>query len=311
MKGVSIIIPTFNREKFVAKAIDSVLQQDYDGEIEIIISDDGSTDRTVEIARGFGDMVKILLKPSTCKNQGASATRNRALLASTHSYICFLDSDDLFLPGHIMKMVTAIQANKGVGFAFCRVLEMDDSKNTAMFRQWTKERITSRDISNIGVSKHNVAHTNGFIFRKQVFEAAGTFNELYKNGEDTDLWMRINELYKGAFSDHYGAVRRRHDYNQLTDNSQVAIVENHYKIFKNALTRYFELGIRNHYRLGKLLLLVFKYQVGRQKLFHRMYPYYYNFRNKIKNESPYFPISHFIPVSQVTVTDPGILKSIK
>src|SRR5690606_6560472 len=142
-----------------------------------------------------------------CKSQGASATRNRALLASTQSYICFLDSDDLFLPGHIIKMVSAIQAKKEAGFAFCRVLEMDESKSTTMFRLWTKERITARDISNIGVSKYNVVHTNGFIFKKQVFESAGTFNESYKNGEDTDLWMRINELYQGVFSDHYGAVR--------------------------------------------------------------------------------------------------------
>lgn len=71
------------------------------------------------------------------------------------------------------------------------------------------------------VSRSHIANTNSFIFEKEVFEQVGGFDESYQNGEDGDLWMRISELYKGAFSDHFGVIYRiNHNDAQLSKNNE-------------------------------------------------------------------------------------------
>ena len=79
MKGISIIIPVYNREAFLEEAIKSVLEQKYDGSLEIIVSDDGSTDRSLEIAQSFGSQVCVVLKDEKCKSQGVSGARTGEL----------------------------------------------------------------------------------------------------------------------------------------------------------------------------------------------------------------------------------------
>lgn len=89
-KGISIIIPTFNREAFIGEAIQSILKQEYPYKIEIIISDDGSTDNTLSIAARYGQKRKILKKPDNCLSQGASGARNRGIAAATQPFLGFL-----------------------------------------------------------------------------------------------------------------------------------------------------------------------------------------------------------------------------
>ena len=152
-KGISIIIPTYNREDFTKETIQSVLDQDYEGKMEIIISDDGSTDNTLNIARAFGDKVKIIEKPKDCLSQGASATRNRGIMASTQPYICFLDSDDYFLPKHLKKIVIALEKKPETGFAFCRILDVKEENKLRLFRPWTLLHVFKNDIKNIPQNK--------------------------------------------------------------------------------------------------------------------------------------------------------------
>ena len=295
MNGISIIIPVYNREQFIEKAIKSVLTQNYEGKLEIIISDDGSTDRTLDIAVTFGEKVTILKKPENCKFQGASAARNRGIKAATQPYICFLDSDDFFLPAHLQKMVAAIESKPNIGFAFCRTLEINEEISSDLFRQWTKSNITDKDISNPVVSGNFVVCTNVFIFQKEVFEKVGLFNETLKNGEDGDMWMRISEVYSGAFSNHFGGVRSKHGVNQLSKNNRKSVLECYILVFKDAIKRYHQLGLQNPYRLFRLNLLVLKYRMNYFKLFQDLYPFYLKLMNKqIANPGKWYKLSHFI-----------------
>ena len=251
--GISVIIPTYNRKKFISEAIESVLIQEYNGNIEIIISDDGSTDNTLSIVNGFGDKVKILKKPNHCLSQGASGARNRGIAAATQPLVCFLDSDDFYLTGHFKKMTKILEDNPQLGFVFCRMLECEEKNNKRMFRQWTHIKVLKEDIKNPVVSRSHIVHTNSFMFRREVFEKAGCFNESYSNGEDGDLWMRISELYKGAFSDHFGAIYKiSHNENQLSKNKEDEIKECYSKIFTNAVSRYYQLNLKDRYRIFKL-----------------------------------------------------------
>jgi len=260
-EGISVIIATYNRQDFIAEAIQSVIDQDYNGIIEIIISDDGSIDKTLEICESFKSNIniniKILKKPFYCNKQGVSGTRNRGIRKSTQPLISFLDSDDFLLPGHFNKIVAVLEKDDELGFAFCRILELREQNNQKLFRPWTHRRIFKSDIKNPVISRGNVYHTNSFVFRRKVFEKVGLFNESYSNAEDSDLWIRISEHFKGVFSNHYGAAYRiEHGKGQLTKNSGERIISNHLSVHKKALERSYELGLKDSNRIFELKHLI-------------------------------------------------------
>lgn len=252
----SVIIPTYNREQFIAEAIQSVLNQEYNGKLEIIISDDGSCDNTLEIAESFGEKVKIITKPAGIK-QGVAANRNRGIKASTQPFISFLDSDDFYLPGRLKRMETMLNANPDLGFVFCRSLQAKEENGHMLYKQWTHQHIFKTDIKNPVISRSNIVNTNSFLFRKEVFDTVGFFNENYTNGEDGDLWMRISEQFKGQFINYYGAVYRiNHSDNQLTDNSEIKKRKCFLEIYENAIIRYKRLSLKDPFRIFELKHLV-------------------------------------------------------
>lgn len=284
MKGISVIIPTYNREKLVGEAIKSVLDQDYSGIVEIIISDDGSTDNTLEVASSFGSKIKILHKPDNCDSQGASGARNRGILKATQPYICFLDSDDFYLPGHLNKMVSALESENKISFAICNSLEMIEINNKRVYRRWTKANIGCRDLENLSITTIYFANSNGFIFKRNVFNKVGLFNEEIQVGEDSDMWMRINENFKGVYSNHYGSVIRNHNMNQLSDIPKSNLRASHYSVYKNAIKRYHEKNLKNYYRLQALWFLTLKYKISQLPLFSTIYVFMSNRNNRKKNE---------------------------
>ncbi|MEH1875422.1 glycosyltransferase family 2 protein [Nostoc sp.] len=100
---VSVIIPAYNTEAYIAKAIESVLEQTLT-DIELIIVDDASTDKTVEVAKSFTDpRLKVIVNQ---QNLGAAAARNRALRAAQGEWIAVLDSDDWYAPERLSKLVS-------------------------------------------------------------------------------------------------------------------------------------------------------------------------------------------------------------
>lgn len=249
MSGISVIIPLYNREKYIAEAIQSVLNQNFHGPLEIIVSDDGSTDTGVDIALSFGFPVRVLIKPQLCLDQGVSATRNRGIMAASYEFIMFLDSDDYYLPNHLIKMLSILTNNQSLGFVFSRMLELKQINGANHTIPWTRPKVTSRDIAYPVLSRTNIVHTNTFIFRSDVFKKVGLFDPKYKNGEDGDMWMRVSELFKGTFSDHCGAIyRSEHGTDQLTKGDYDKINDCTIEIFKSALIRYQSAGATDNFR---------------------------------------------------------------
>jgi glycosyltransferase involved in cell wall biosynthesis len=261
MKGISVIIPVYNREAFLEEAIKSVLDQNYQGTVEIIISDDGSTDRSLEIAHSFGSRVRVVLKGEGCTSQGASGARNRGIVAATQPYLSFLDSDDFYLPNHLNRMAEVLESSRELGFVFSRMLQMKEHDDSRFFAPWTRGKVTKRDILYPVINGAYVVSTNVFLFRRDIFDNIGVFNESYSNGEDGDLWMRVSEQYKGAFADHYGAVyRTTHEFGQLTNiNNQDQIQKCFKRVFLDALVRCMEQPRIDRYRLFRLRLVLANY----------------------------------------------------
>src|SRR5437667_12630279 len=107
---VSVVIPCYNGERYLAEAIESVLAQRYEP-LEIIVVDDGSTDRSAEVARHFGDAVQYVCQP----HAGAAAARNRGVGLATGDLIAFLDADDVWTEGRLARQVQVLEADPSVG----------------------------------------------------------------------------------------------------------------------------------------------------------------------------------------------------
>lgn len=106
---VSVVIPTYNRAKYVTETIDSVLSQSYT-DYEIIVVDDGSTDNTREALAPYMDRIRYIHQ----QNSGVSAARNRGIKAARGKWIAFLDSDDIWLPEKLAVQIKDISKYPGV-----------------------------------------------------------------------------------------------------------------------------------------------------------------------------------------------------
>jgi glycosyltransferase involved in cell wall biosynthesis len=122
MSRVSIVIPVFNNAATIARAIASVLAQRFDGgKIEVIVVNDGSTDGSAEILRGFGDRVRVIDQP----NRGAAAARNAGVAAAYGEYLAFLDADDAWLSHKLAATVPLLERNPAVVLVFCDAIPVD------------------------------------------------------------------------------------------------------------------------------------------------------------------------------------------
>lgn len=117
MKDVSVVIPSYNREKSIVKCINSALMQGV-ADIEVIVVDDGSTDGTEAAVKSIDDARVVYIKQ---KNQGANVARNVGLEAATGRYIALLDSDDQFCEGHLLRSIEALDSDS-MAVAFGRII---------------------------------------------------------------------------------------------------------------------------------------------------------------------------------------------
>src|SRR5262249_27723626 len=114
---VSVIIPAYNTEKFLAETIRNVLDQTY-GDYEVIVVDDGSSDGTLGVARSFEPRIKVLAQP----NGGPASARNLAIRNSRGDYIAFLDSDDLWMTDKLEEQIAFLGRNPAVGLVYSEAL---------------------------------------------------------------------------------------------------------------------------------------------------------------------------------------------
>ncbi len=113
---VSVIIPVYNCDRYLAQAIESVLAQTYQP-IEIIVVDDGSTDNTSEVAKSFGAAVQYYFQI----NSGSAAARNRAIELAKGDFFAFLDADDLWVEDKLTRQMAAFANNPNLDIVFGQV----------------------------------------------------------------------------------------------------------------------------------------------------------------------------------------------
>jgi glycosyltransferase involved in cell wall biosynthesis len=179
---VSVIIPTFNRFAMLCEAIDSVLAQTF-SDFEIIVVDDGSYDETGSISARYGPSIKYIFQ----KNQGVSVSRNRGIREAEGDFICFLDSDDLWLPRKLAVQYAKMIENPAESISYTeeiwyrRGVRVNPKRKHAKHGGW----IFTQCLPLCIISPSSV------MIRKSLFQDVGLFDEGLPVCEDYDLWLRI------------------------------------------------------------------------------------------------------------------------
>ena len=198
MKGVysslmiSVIIPTYNRAQFLGEAIRSVLDQEYfvqngPSYFELLVIDDGSTDTTPEIVCSFGDDLKYVFQ----QHRGVSAARNRGLELARGDYIAFLDSDDLWKKEKIGVQLSFMKAFPEA--MVCCTEETwvrrgrfaNPKKKHRKHSGWIFDKVLPLCLLSLSSA----------LFRRELFEEIGKFDEELPACEDYDLSIRIAAKY--------------------------------------------------------------------------------------------------------------------
>jgi len=196
----SIVIPLYNKEKFIGQAIESVLGQTISN-FELIIVDDGSTDESVNIVKRYTDIrIRLIEK----KNEGVSVARNVGIKNAIAEYIAFLDADDEWLPDFLETIKNLINKYpEAGGYATSRYQEIENSILEKITYITFKENQTNSIIENLFrfiVYDKLPITSSSVCIKKNVFETIGMFPIGVKRGEDLDMWIRLFLKYPIAFS---------------------------------------------------------------------------------------------------------------
>lgn len=193
----SVIIPLYNKEIYIAETVQSVLNQSFEN-FELIIVDDGSTDKSLEIVRSYkDDRIKIYSQ----ENKGAGAARNYGAELAKADYIAFLDADDLWNTNHLKTLKESIELFPDAGL-YCNNYNINYNGKyiaSAKIRVKTQKPTIIKDYFKAS-EYDSLAWTSAVAIPKSIYFALGGLNSDLKTGEDLDLWIRLALNYKVVFN---------------------------------------------------------------------------------------------------------------
>ena len=208
MALISFVIPAFNMDGFVARAIDSALAQTHTP-VEVIVIDDGSTDDTPKALASYRERPNVTLIRQT--NAGLSAARNRGLASSRGELVCFLDADDFLAPTFAAKLRAALGEDPKAGFAYSDVQRVDRFGERADdYSVATARRTVHGDIFD-SLILGGYFTPNCVLVRRSVLDAVGPFDPELGGHADYEMWLRIVAAgYRAAFVSERLAYYRLH-----------------------------------------------------------------------------------------------------
>jgi glycosyltransferase involved in cell wall biosynthesis len=217
---VSVIIPTYNRARFIREAIESVFGQSF-SDFELIVVDDGSKDETAKIV---GALVDSRLNFIRQENRGRSAARNRAIALARGRYVAFLDSDDMYLPDKLAQQVDYMDSHPEDGMIYTSAMCIDDDGkplNSQRYDAWASGDIYKQ----VAFFQPVTITLPTVMVRREVLNVVGEFDEAMDRFEDTDLWRRIAKHYRVGMLVEATCILRTHDDNTLRSQDPAKIVE--------------------------------------------------------------------------------------
>ncbi len=273
---VSVVIPTYNRSHLLGRAIRSVLNQSYQ-DFEIIVVDDGSTDDTCGVVRGFQEFDGRIRYMRRNFRRGPSVARNVGIRAARGDYIGFLDDDDEWMKEKLEKQIRIFEGSPdSVGVVY-----------TKIWRRWGREGAyfpslkVKQNSGNVyrELLKWNFVHTPTVLVRAECFGRVGLFDEGFFAFEDWELFIRLSKFYEFRYLDELLVIS--HCTPGSLSCNEWAIVEGLERILqkhfqdiqdsKRCLARFF-------YTIGSAWYQIGKTKQGRDYIFKAIKVYPFNFK---------------------------------
>ncbi len=254
-RWVTVIIPCYNRERFVRETVESALAQTYP-HVEVVAVDDGSTDGTRKVLEDYADRVTILDHPGRV-NKGQSASINLAVRSTRSDYIAILDSDDYWAPEKIERQVEYLESHPEVGLVYANGLAVDEN-GKELYKVFSAKHVETNRPERALLECHFNLPSNALV-RRSVLESAGEFDETMRSAQDHDMAIRIAEITRLAYIDEPLWYYRRHPDSQSGRHSRRRW-ETGFKILRKACQRYpYGLNVQRrrlavlNFRLGQCL----------------------------------------------------------
>lgn len=212
----SVILPTYNRANMIGKAIESVLAQTYTN-WELIVVDDGSTDNTKQVVEAYNDTrIRYIYQ----QNAERSAARNNGIDNANGVYVCFIDSDDYFLPNHLTEFYKEIEKDADAGMFFGQTVADNNGVLTNV--------IVENKPNNYNTIQEylivNPVRVAAACVKKSIL-VNNKFDTQIRIGEDTELWVRIANRNSINMIDAYTQVYVAHDEQTVSEKSQKPMLQ--------------------------------------------------------------------------------------
>lgn len=246
MTKISVVIPTYNNESFLVEAIESVFRQTF-GDYELIVVDDGSTDRSRALIEPYMSRLKYHYQ----ENQGLAVARNVGLSLAQGEYVTYLDGDDVWNDDNLATKVAVLARFPDIGGVFSEFSIFDqtgerDARGTKVMFPFFER--TGWDYAQIFEERHEV-EVNGralpvyvgnvfeklffgnfilptsMVFHRERALATGMFRAHMRTQQDYEYWLRYSRQHRFAFIDHVLVRYRRHE-QQLTNHRNIERILN-------------------------------------------------------------------------------------
>lgn len=237
---VSIIIPVFNRSGMLLEAVNSVLKQTY-RPIEIIISDDGSTDETVQLIQDLINQFPEEVKSVRNNNRGPGPAREAGRKIASGEYIQYLDSDDILLPNKFEVQIKALEGKPeaGIAYGITRLVDMEGTVLAEPFK-WTGER-KEQLFPGLLIDRWWCTHTP--LYRRTVCDKIGSWSDL-RYSQDWEYDARIGALQTGlTWCDVLVSEHRTHGDARQTGSGKWLAPKDRVRFFKSLYNCAFLAGV--------------------------------------------------------------------
>ncbi len=232
MPKVSVVIPSYNHARFLEQAVGSVLGQSY-GDLELIVIDDGSQDDSLERLAAFSDSrMRVIAQ----ENRGAHAAINRGLAAAQGDYLAILNSDDVYAPNRLERMLPILEENPAIGLLSSYIEVIDRTGKTLGIKQgytnlepWPLPQVKESfrggaDNRAALLTENYLATTSNFLFQRSWYETVGEFLPL-RYTHDWDFALRIARVAAIEVVCEPLLQYRIHGNNTIHENKAAMILE--------------------------------------------------------------------------------------
>lgn len=192
MSLISVVCPTYNSEAFIAETLDSIIAQDLQ-DFELIVVDDGSIDKTVEIIKQKLGDVKFKYEIIECSHAGPGAARNIGVSHASCDWVAFLDSDDAWFESKLSRVLDIINTCFDINF-ICHLENIqfaDGSSSISNYKNFSYDKRLDRQLY-----FKNFFSTSAVVLKRDLFLVSGYFDENMRNAQDYELWLKFANVIK-------------------------------------------------------------------------------------------------------------------